>query len=104
MWVFLKNFILQRRKIMADKNEKNEEKVEEQIEKIEKSISFTKKIVKFIKDHKKMFEKMGFFAITIIVYCLLCNPSLEQILAHFLGETVTEALPVASLCMLIGGE
>lgn len=77
-------------------NKNNEQK--------EKSVKITKKIIEFIKSHKRIFEKLGFFTIAIIVYCLLCNPTLEQLLTHFIGETVTEALPVASLCMLIGGD
>ena len=70
----------------------------------EKLKEYIKLTYKFLKEHKKICEKFGFFTIAIIIYCLLCNPTIEEFLSRFLGETVTESLPVASVGMFIGGE
>lgn len=89
---------------MSDNENKNNLTDEEKNEKLEQSISFTKKIFNFIKNHKKIIEKIGFVSIAIIIYCLLCNPTIEEFLTQVLGKTLTDATKFASVCMLIGGE
>ena len=86
---------------MENKNNQNENNKNE---KLEQSISFTKKIFNFIKNHKKIIEKIGFVSIAIIIYCLLCNPTIEDFLTQILGKTLTDGMQFASVCMLIGGE
>lgn len=89
---------------MENNENKNDLTEEEKKEKVEKSISFAKKIVNFVKNHKKLFEKLGFFTIAIIFYCLLCNPTIEEFLTQLMGKTMVDATQIASVCMLIGGE
>ena len=74
------------------------------MDKKNKAKEIAKKIISFVKSHKKLFEKLGFFTIAIIIYCLLCNPTIEQFLSSFLGETITESLPIASIGIFIGGD
>lgn len=89
---------------MENNENKNNLTEEERKEKVEKSISLAKKIFNFVKNHKKIFEKFGYFTIVIIIYCLLCNPTIENLLSGVLGETMFSAVQILPIVGLLGGE
>ena len=89
---------------MENNENKNNLTEEEKKEKVEKSISLAKKLLNFVKNHKKLFEKFTYFAIVIVIYCLLCNPTIESLLTGVLGETMFSAVQILPIVGLLGGE